>query len=247
MRQTPSKDFEAFRAMRNSIRVRLASTANVTIATGLNAGDSIDGVTLAAGDFVLLKDQSTTAENGVYIAGVVPVRHYDFGSVERSLTAAYDTLPGLLVTVMEGTVNADTVWLCTSNKGGTLETTAIAFAIVANAGWQTYTPTVTSTAGTLTTVTAVGRYITINKITWFGIQVTLTDIGTATGRLRVTLPSTAANTSGQYFVNPSAELATLIVGTSWIASAGTYVEIFGTATFIVNGNVVACSGLYQNA
>ena len=49
--------------------VRVATTENITIATALNAGDPIDGVTLADGDRVLVKDQSTASQNGIYVAG----------------------------------------------------------------------------------------------------------------------------------------------------------------------------------
>ena len=47
--------------------VRVASTANVAIATGLENGDSIDGVTLATGNRVLLKNQTAPEENGIYV------------------------------------------------------------------------------------------------------------------------------------------------------------------------------------
>lgn len=100
-------------------RVRAATTANITIATALNNADALDGVTLATGDYVLVKDQSAPAENGVYVVGVSPARATEFDT--------YDEHPGSLVAVQEGTSNADTLWLCTSNDGGVLNTTAIAF------------------------------------------------------------------------------------------------------------------------
>lgn len=100
-------------------RVRVATTANVTIATALNNGDTLDGITLATGDLVLVKNQSSAAENGVYVVGVSPARAAEFDS--------YDEHAGSLIAVQEGTANADTLWLCTSNVGGTLDTTALAF------------------------------------------------------------------------------------------------------------------------
>ena len=54
--------------------VRVATTTDITIASDLNVGDSIDGVTLADGDRVLVKNQSTASQNGIYIAGSSPVR-----------------------------------------------------------------------------------------------------------------------------------------------------------------------------
>lgn len=99
--------------------VRAATTANITISTALNNADTLDGVTLATGDLVLVKNQSAPAENGVYVVGVTPARDTQFDT--------YDEHAGSLIVVQEGTAGADTVWLCTSNKGGTLNTTAIAY------------------------------------------------------------------------------------------------------------------------
>lgn len=100
-------------------RVRVVATGNINIATALNPGDVLNGVTLVAGDLVLVPAQTAPAQNGVYVVAAVPVRSTEYD--------AWDKFPGSLVAVAEGTVNADTVWLCTSNAGGTLGTTAIAF------------------------------------------------------------------------------------------------------------------------
>lgn len=107
-------------AMLNKLTtVRAATTGNITIATALNNGDTLDGVTLATGDLVLVKDQSSAAENGLYVVGASPVRWAALG--------LYDLYCGMLVTVQEGTANAGRVWLCTSSAGGTLGSTALAF------------------------------------------------------------------------------------------------------------------------
>lgn len=98
--------------------VRAASTANVTISNPGTA--SFDGVTLTAGDRILLKNQTAQAENGIYIfngSGVAMTRAGDFD--------AWAEIPGAVVPVEEGTASADTLWLCTSNQGGTLGTTAV--------------------------------------------------------------------------------------------------------------------------
>ena len=59
---------DAVAGLRTRIIAECASTANVNISNGLEAGDSIDGVTLVAGDRVLVKDQSDATENGLYLA-----------------------------------------------------------------------------------------------------------------------------------------------------------------------------------
>lgn len=106
--------------------VRAATTGNVAIATALNNGDVIDGVTLSTGDAVLVKSQSASEENGIYIVGPSPARSTQFDT--------YDEHAGVIVTVQEGSTNADTVWYSTANKGGTLNTTAISWAKMNIAG-----------------------------------------------------------------------------------------------------------------
>ena len=107
--------------------VRAASTANITIADDLNVGDAIDGVTLADGDRVLLKDQTAASENGIYIAGETPAR-----SPDANITG--EVTPGMFVFVEEGTVNADNGYVVTTNGTITLGTTDIAFAQFSGAG-----------------------------------------------------------------------------------------------------------------
>ncbi len=99
--------------------VRVATTAAGTLATSFENGDSVDGIVLATGDRILIKDQSSQAENGIYTvnASGAPTRSTDMN--------VWAEVPGAFVAVEEGTSNADTVWLCTSNQGGTLDTTAI--------------------------------------------------------------------------------------------------------------------------
>ena len=86
-----------------------ATTANITISTALNNGDTLDGVTLSTDDRVLVKDQSTASENGIYIVGSSPARASD-------LAAGADAA-GFFTFVEQGTVNADNGFVCTSNKG----------------------------------------------------------------------------------------------------------------------------------
>ncbi|WP_290943655.1 hypothetical protein [Hyphomonas sp.] len=86
-----------------------ATTANITIATALNSGDSIDGVTLANGDRVLVKDQSVQTQNGIYVVGDTPVRADD-------LATGADAA-GAFSFVEQGSTNADIGFVCTSNKG----------------------------------------------------------------------------------------------------------------------------------
>jgi hypothetical protein len=104
-----------------SRKVRVASTAGITLATGCENGDTIDGVTLATGDRVLLKNQTSGAENGIWVvaASGSPTRATDADSSAELVNAS--------VWVAEGTANADTLWTCTTNAPITVGTTALTF------------------------------------------------------------------------------------------------------------------------
>ena len=107
--------------------VRVATTANITIATALNVGDTIDGVTLADGDRVLVKDQSTGSQNGIYVAGSTPVRSADANT-------SAEVTSGMFMFVEEGTVNGDNGFVLTTNDTITLDTTALTFTQFSGAG-----------------------------------------------------------------------------------------------------------------
>ena len=107
--------------------VRAASTANVTVS---GPGSAIDGVTLASNDRVLLKNQSTASENGIYV----------FNGAASAMTRATDAdsstevTSGMFVFVEEGTVNADNGFVLTTDGTITVGSTSLAFAQFSGAG-----------------------------------------------------------------------------------------------------------------
>ena len=121
---------------------RVATVGPITIATGLNSGDVIDGVTLANGDRVLVKDQTAPAQNGIYVAGVTPARSTD-ADTSAEVTA------GLFTFVSEGTVNADSGWYLMTNLPITLDTTALQFVQFSGAGQITDGAALLKTGNTL--------------------------------------------------------------------------------------------------
>lgn len=102
------------------VTARCALTTNVTIATALNAGDTIDGITLVAGDRVMLMGQTAGATNGLYVAGVTPAR-------SEHMCTGLDTL-GSVIVVLAGTVNGGKVFKNTNTTLPTIDTTALTFA-----------------------------------------------------------------------------------------------------------------------
>ena len=106
---------------------KAATTGNITISTALNNGDTIDGVSLSTNDRVLVKDQSTASQNGIYIVGSSPARASDL--------AAGSDEAGMFTFVEQGTVNADNGFVCTSNKGSAVTgTNNLTFAQFSGAG-----------------------------------------------------------------------------------------------------------------
>jgi hypothetical protein len=85
---------------------RVATTANVDLSTALEAGDAVDGVTLIAGDRVLVRAQSTTSQNGIYVvqASGAAVRATDFDTPT-------EIVPGDFTFVTSGTLYSNTGWV----------------------------------------------------------------------------------------------------------------------------------------
>jgi hypothetical protein len=106
--------------------VKLASTANAALTGNI----SIDGVTTAAGDRILLKNQTAPAENGIWIASATAWTRATDADIEADLLNA-------AVFVSAGTVNADTAWVMSTNAPITVGTTGLTWVQFAGAG--TYT------------------------------------------------------------------------------------------------------------
>ena len=122
--------------------VTVATTANITIATALNVGDTIDGISLSDGDRVLVKDQSDATENGIYVAGSSPARAGD-ANANGELTG------GSFVFVEQGTANGDNGYVFTHNGTPTLGSTNLTVAQFSGAGQITAGAALTKTGNQL--------------------------------------------------------------------------------------------------
>ena len=164
--------------------VLCATTANIT----LSGEQTIDGVTTSASR-VLVKNQSTAANNGIYLSGS--------GAWTRTADAnTWNQLVSAYVFVEQGTINADTGWVCTSDPGGTLGVTAVTWVQFSGAG--------TYSAGTGLTLTGTQFSITNTAVTagtYGNAARTITQTVNAQGQLTnifdqpISIPASAINTT----------------------------------------------------
>tara|TARA_R110002126_G_scaffold10949_3_gene50152 strand:- start:3847 stop:6774 length:2928 start_codon:yes stop_codon:yes gene_type:complete len=128
-----------------------ATTANIT----LSAPQTIDGVSVLSGDRVLVKNQTSAAENGIYVAAA--------GTWSRSTDAdTWVELTSAFTFVEAGTVNADNGFVCTVDPGGTLGSTAVTWVQFSGAGQITAGLGLTKVGNTLDVGTASATRIVVN-------------------------------------------------------------------------------------
>ena len=132
--------------LKTRIITRVATTANINLSNALENGDTLDGITLATGNKVLVKDQTDATENGIYnvVASGAATRDTDYDTVAE--------LAGQLVIVQEGSSNADKIFLCTTDNSGSIGSVNIVFTVVtpSNVGDVTLNGVQTLTNKTLT-------------------------------------------------------------------------------------------------
>ena len=123
--------------------VRVATTANGTLATAYANGQTVDGVVLATADRILLKNQTTGAENGIYTvnASGAPTRATDFDG--------NDEVSGAVTIALEGTANAGKSWRMTNIGAIVVGTTGLTFEEFGRQpGWETLVSQTLTTAAT---------------------------------------------------------------------------------------------------
>jgi phage-related tail fiber protein len=154
--------------------VRAATTANIT----LSGTQTIDGVAVIAGDRVLVKDQSTGSQNGIYVVAA--------GAWARSIDAntSAKVTAGMFAFVEEGSTNGDGGFVLTTNAAIVLDTTAIAFTQFSGAGQITAGAGMTKSGNTLDVVGTAGRISvaadSIDIDSAYVGQATITTLGTVT-------------------------------------------------------------------
>ena len=189
-------------------------------------------------------------------------------TVNTGLFAAGDTvqitnLGAGVCTITAGTatVNTASSLALAQYESGTLDFTSTSAAIfikgagaAASSGFPastSYTPTITSTGGTPTTVTATGSYSQSGKYVVLNVKVTITNAGTATGSIIFTLPISAKSGSLQSNGAAMEAAATGFMGNVWIVPAGDVtkgnIRKYDFTTFWSSGNEVLATIVYEVA
>lgn len=160
--------------------VRVATTADIT----LSGAQTIDGISVVSGDRVLVKDQSTGSENGIYVAAAGAWSR----SEDADNTPGSEVTPGMYAFVEEGTVNANAGFILQTTGTITLDTTSLSFAQFTGAGQITAGTGLTKTGNTISVSSTVLDDISdLTLLT--GVASNAQDLGSFTGAV-VTASST---------------------------------------------------------
>lgn len=199
--------------------VRCATTANIT----LSGTQTIDGVSVVAGNRVLVKNQTTASQNGIYVVNA--------STWTRSTDAdAADEIGAAVVNVDSGTANGGELWTTTFKITDTLGTTAMNwYEVLYNTG--TWGISISGSAATLTTGRTIGM---TGDVTWTSASFN--------GSANVTGTATLANsgvTAASYGGNNS--IPSLTVDAKGRITAASTVTPSGTWGISVSGNAATAS------
>jgi hypothetical protein len=148
--------------------VRVATTGNITL-TGVQ---TIDGITLVAGNRVLVKDQTVGSANGIYVvASGAWTRAVDFNTNDKVTSGAFTF-------VEEGTANADSGWVLSTPNPITLGTTVLSFAQFSGAGQIDAGDGLTKTGNVLNVGAGTGIDVTADAVNLAGQALALHNLAT---------------------------------------------------------------------
>jgi hypothetical protein len=207
-----------------SVRLATSLSQGIIPLSGLNK--VIDGVLIADGDRILVKDQGNLAQNGIYIASSVAWNRSADADAWPELVSAY-------VFVQEGNSNKDTGWLCTVNAGGTIGTTPIQ--------WEQFTSVAAYSQGTGISIS--GTVISLTK-TLAGATPPTTP-GTFGGASLI--PNITVDAQGRITAiqntTPSISLTTEVTGILPVANGGTNLTTYTTGDILYASSSTALSRL----
>ena len=183
--------------------VLCATTANITL-SGLQ---TLDGVTVVAGDRVLVKNQSTASQNGIYLAFATAWSRAPDADVWNDLISA-------ITFVETGSTQSGSAWYCTAQPGGTIGTTAV--------NWSNFSVATTYTAGT-------GLTLAGNQFSITNTGVTAAAYGSASKTLTATV-----NAQGQLTVLADTNIA---IANTQVSGLGTMSTQAASGVAITGGTI----------
>ena len=219
--------------------VRAATTANIT----LSATQTIDGISVVAGERVLVKNQTTPSQNGIYVVAA--------GAWTRATDMdAWAEVPSAFTFVEQGSTQADTSWVCSSDQGGTLGTTAITWVQFGSAASFIGGAGLTLDGNTFNVGTASTGRIVVNAD-----NIDLATVGTAGTYRSVTTDAYGRVTAGTnpttlagYGITDAQPLdATLTALAGVTTSADTLIYATGADTFTTTSLTAAGRALLDDA
>ena len=182
---------------------QVATTANITL-SGLQ---TIDGYTTVAGDRVLVKNQTSSANNGIYIASS--------GAWSRSTDMdVWSEVPGAYTVILNGSANIDTGWVCTASTTGTIGTTPMPWVQFANVN--------TYTAGT--------------GLTLASNQFSITNTGVSAGSYGSASQTLTANVNAQGQLT-SLSASSIAISNSQVSGLGTLSTQNANSVAITGGSI----------
>ena len=205
------------------VAVRIATTANIT----LSAPQTIDGVAVVAGDRVLVKNQTTSSQNGIYVvAAGAWTRATDYD-------ATNEVTSGSAIFVQNGTANINTIWTLSTSNPITVGTTGLTYVLygVSSVAPQNVTKA-TASAGTANQAARVDHKHDVTTAAPVAIGTALTE-GTSTALARADHIHTHGNQLGGTLH------ADATTSTSGFMSATDKTKLDGVATGATNTPLTA--------
>jgi hypothetical protein len=237
--------------IKDSVRVATTGAETYTIATGAVtqiSGTSIDGITIAVGDRILVKNapaatgagagagsaNTSNPANGIYVVTNATTNLTMQRSTDADVSA--DVTAGLFVFVAEGTASADNGYVLTTNDAITLNTTGLTFTQFSGAGQITAGAGLTKTGNTIDVVGTAGRIIANAD------SIDLATVGTAGTYTKVT-----TDAYGRVSSATQATTSDIAEGTNlYFTNARAQAAITGGASTIVTANLTASRALVSD-
>jgi hypothetical protein len=220
--------------------VRAATTGNIT----LSGAQTIDGVSVIAGDRVLVKNQDTASQNGIYVAAASTWSRAADADSNAEVTA------GMFTFVEEGTTNGDTGWVLTTNNAISLNTTSLAFAQFSGAGTITAGDGLTQSGNTINVASTGNGSLTISADS---INLTSGIVSASTYRSvtvdtygRVTAGTNPTTLSGYGITDAQPLDATLTALAGVTTSANKLIYASGSDTFLTTDLTAAGRNLLDD-